>query len=144
MNTEQKRILRVQRVRSLDQIKLDSLVVQLSTIETEIQKKKYQIEDVEREITSASIAATGQSVDQIWQCLSWVERLVACLADLQAGCKLLQEERDQMLAQIMLQKSKVKGWDASLDRLGTEVKLQLEKSESHTSDDLFLHRKVSR
>ncbi len=144
MKARQKRILRIQRLRALEESKLNSLAVELAAIESRLTKQTGQLVRLKSQIDETSTSASDHSVDKHAQTMIWITHLQSHANNLKREISETVLQRNETLNRAMEQKSKVRGWESLADRLSAEANSELEKLESLVADDRYLNDRSPR
>ncbi len=139
MDATRKKILRLQRLRTLEQSKLNSLAIELAAIESVLTDKSKQLSELHSQIEDASTLNNEPAIALHAQSLIWIRHLVSCRDILQTEIRETESKRDKMLAETIQQKAKVRGWESLIDRLNAELAGQLQNRESLLADERFLN-----
>ena len=144
MNSIRKKMLRVGRLRVLEQSRLNSLVVELAAIESSLAQKRAEIDRLQSQVDEASTRGEERSIEQHAQANIWIEHLQAVSRVLRSGIDETELERDKMRDEIIQQKAKVRGWDTLLERLTTLLSGESQKSEALIADERYLNSRMAR
>ncbi|NNE01511.1 MAG: hypothetical protein HKN47_29720 [Pirellulaceae bacterium] len=144
MSGMQHKLTRIERLRSMEQNKLNSLAVELSAIELQIAEQGKQLTGLKNQMEKMSTNRDSYSVDAHQQAMLWVEHLQSQAVSLKQKIQETESKRNEIRNTVMEQKTKVRGWELYIDRLSAEAAGESERQESLIADDRHLNNPMTR
>jgi hypothetical protein len=135
---------RAERLRALEQSRLDSLAAELLKLEARLAEHTARLQGVISELHRTASRDWSASLGQHRQSMAWIEHLQASAVALQQEAQAIALERDELRTKTLSQRSKVRGWDSLLQRLLAQQARELERTESLVADDRYLNQHFSR
>lgn len=143
MSVLRKKMIRIQRLREMEQGKLNVLSAELAEIAAELLRQQELLNNLEREMNETS---TGQpdSVDAQACAMAWANRIQSLITQLKTRIAETEQCKSKLQSQAVQQRAKVRGWEFMIDRLNAETMDQQQRSESQIADDRFLNDRKAR
>lgn len=141
MQKTRRRIIKLRRLREIDDGKLNQLAVELGTIEQRLNQLSNQLSQIHREIDD-SFNGSGEAVVTRNQTGVWTDHLHRVSLQIAEAIQRGTEEREQMHDRMIQQRAKVRGWDLLLERLEEEVHAADEQTQHQEADDRFLSKQT--
>lgn len=143
MSSIGKQINRVERLRVIEQRKLDALVGELSRILARLADLESQLRRLRREADAISqnedwSGSGQQSIGRHMQVMICTEHLEARVTETRAQIQTTQQQRDAAQDEIAAQRAKVRGWETLLERLRAAENVESQRIEARNADDRFL------
>ena len=139
MKAMQKKILRIQRLRALEESKLNSLAVELAAIEATLRRQTAQLARLNVQIEATSTPDSDHSIDQHAQTMIWIEHLQSHADNVERAISETSLQQNELLNRAIEQKTKVRGWESLIDRVSSEADSEFQKSEALVADDRYLN-----
>lgn len=138
MNNIRQRIVRVQRMKAIEQNQLDVLAAGLSSLEARIQGYHDRIAELDVELGSLGDVWTTHSLtmqNQMSVCAMAIQRKSV---ELQLLITETEAARDEVLAQVLEAKTKIKGWESLVEKLVKQERQEQANVEAGVADDMYL------
>lgn len=140
MNQLRQRAAKIERLRSVEQGKFDTLVAELNAIRhsvAQLQKQQQQIVDA---ITILSNNASPDSIETIQHRLAWNEELQRRWASVGDLIQAEIRKQDQATQRVMEQKAAIKGWEHLLTQIDADLTAETNKRLEIEADDAYMNR----
>ncbi len=144
MNTIQKKILRVQRLRSLQQGKLNSMVEQLAVIESQLDCQFQQLTRLNMQLENGATLWGNDSVKRHSQRVIWTDHLQRRIDETKRAINETESQREEMRRAVLEQRAKVQGWESLLDRFIAARNREQQSREFLVADDRYLNGRLGR
>lgn len=143
MSELRKKLTRIQRLREMEQGKLNGLSAELAEIAAELLRQQEQLKNLERELNETSVRKPD-SVDARARAMAWANRVQSLMTQLQTRIVETEQCKSKLQSQAVQQRAKVRGWEFMIDRLNAETMDQQQRSESQIADDRYLNDRKAR
>ncbi|TWU02176.1 hypothetical protein [Stieleria varia] len=138
MSALREKLRQVQRLRSLEQNTLDATSAELSFAESALQRIRSEQDSLEKQIRDLTLLHTQPSITELQQLMCFGVQLQERLAAIGQDVDKAIEVRDEVLARVIQQKSKVRGLETFIDRLRVDIDIAHERIQSAEADDRYL------
>ena len=117
MSDSTQKLERIQRLRGLEENKMQSLAVELTAAQAELHSRQEELRIVTQQINSSTLPEHCHDVQSHRQSLVWIDHLEKRRETLSQLIADKEQERDSILSQIIQQKVKVSGWENLTERM---------------------------
>jgi flagellar biosynthesis chaperone FliJ len=144
MNRTRQKFTRVQRLRDLEQSKLDLLAVELSELQSQLLKQRQCLSTLQTQMDNLSVTGGVHAIADLYQTKIWCEHLQTQVTALHQEIDAAAAKRDQLILSVVDQRATVRGWESLLAQLSDKFTEETEKLGSLQVDDRFLNSHVAR
>ena len=139
MNPLRRKLLRVERLRAIDQGVLAGLSAQLLASQTHVQNLRNCCDLWNAQADRLQVAGPAVSISQLCQSAVWLQNVQAQIDTLETRIREAEEQQAQLLERVTEQKSKVRGWDVLIEQLRSRIALELQSHDALAAGDRYLN-----
>lgn len=140
MNHLRQRAAKIERIRSVDQSKFDTLIAELNSVRLRITKLEDQQQQIVDSVNALSNEGSANSIDGIEHRLAWSNELQRRWAVLGELIEVEIEKQNDVTQRVMEQKAAIKGWEHLLTQIDADLATEMNKRLEVEADDAHMNR----
>lgn len=117
------KIKRLKRIESLEQKKLDAVVVELKQINQQIAERESACAAIEQHLQQAlddRASTTSVSIESMLQLVTWSDAAANEIEAIELKLDEDAQERGRLMAEVAAQRARIKGWTLLTEKMITE------------------------
>ena len=139
MKLLRKKLLRIERVRSIEQGVLDRLSTQILVLQMHIHSLIARRDQLREQTDKLQAMERLPSVEQLCHSAAWLENIRAQTDELEMHIAEAERQQEALYQRVAEQKSKVRGWDVLIEQIQSRITLETHNREGLAASDRYLH-----
>lgn len=140
MNQLRQRAAKIERIRSVDQSKFDTLIAELNSVRLTITKLEEQQQSIVDALNLLSSDGSADSIGAIEHRLAWSEELQRRWAAVGELIEVEIEKQNDVTRRVMEQKATIKGWEHLLTQIDADLASEMNRRLEIEADDAHMNR----